>query len=284
MSTRSLRLSDGRELVWDEHGPADGIPVVYLHGAPSCRVMGRGLASAAAGTGVRLIVPDRPGCGLSTFLPDRRIIDWPADVSALAEHLGLDRYRVVGTSGGGPYALACAAAGDPGVVRTAVVCGVGPLDGPQRIAGLHEVNRAVFAAATEGIDALTPIVERLVAGGAAAAVPGDLLPREDRENIAAHPELAADAAAMLRAATVHGLHGVVHDTWLLVRPWGFELSEVGGPVDFYAGDHDRNVPLQHVVDQAAAVPGSTLTVWPGSGHSHALTRLPEVLRRICAEP
>ncbi|MEK8174505.1 hypothetical protein NKH77_52320 [Streptomyces sp. M19] len=77
-----------------------------------------------------------------------------------------------------------------------------------------------------------------------------------------------------------GIEGVTHDLWLSVQPWGIDLDRIAGPVDFFASDHDRNVPVRHALDQAERVPHSTLTVWPGTGHSHAFTRLPEVLRRL----
>ncbi|MEK8174506.1 alpha/beta hydrolase [Streptomyces sp. M19] len=90
--------------------------------------MWSGLADVAVATDTRLVVPDRPGCGRSTHQPGRRLADWPQDVAALADHLGLERYQVVGLSGGGPYALASAAAADARLAGTAVVNGIGPLD------------------------------------------------------------------------------------------------------------------------------------------------------------
>lgn len=58
--------------------------------------------------GIRVIAPERPGFGLSTVQPNRRIMGWPADIQALARHLSLSRFAILGGSGGGPYALACA--------------------------------------------------------------------------------------------------------------------------------------------------------------------------------
>ncbi|SDS57279.1 alpha/beta fold hydrolase [Microlunatus soli] len=281
--TGTLRLADGRDLSWDEHGPTDGPAVFYLHGIPGCRVMWSGLGSAAESAGVRLIVPDRPGCGLSSFQPDRRITDLPSDLSALADQLRLERYWVAGVSGGGPYALATAAAGDPRLVGAVVTNGVGPLHTPDAIAGLYDVNRPVFEAAATGVEACRPIIESMTGGtepdrDALAAILR-AMPAEDRAVIEADPRMAAEVGD-LRPAAVNGIDGLAYDLWLAVQPWGFDLTEIAVPVDFYAADHDRNVPIQHAVDQAALVPNSTLTVWPASGHFSGFVRLPEVLAAL----
>lgn len=278
-----LTLPDGRELTWDEYGVPDGPVVFFLHGVPACRVLWSGIGRQAREAGVRLVAPDRPGCGLSTFQPGRRITDWPADLSALADHLGVAEYRVAGTSGGGPYALACAAAGDARLVRTAVVCGIGPLDTPEARAALTEANRFIFDRAAEGVEALTPIIEAMTAGAprdeATLATVVDRMAPEDQAVIAAQPGLLGEMLDLTAAAEA-GPHGLAHDTWLCVQPWGFEPAGIAGPVDFYAADHDRNAPVRPVLDQAEAVPHSTLTVWPGSGHLAALVRLGEVLERL----
>lgn len=283
--TGTLTLDDGRILAWDEHGPASGPAVILMHGAPACRVGWKGTVRIAEESGVRLVVPDRPGCGRSTFAPGRRIADWPADVRALVDRLGLESYAVAGESGGGPYALACAFDADPRLTRTAVICGVGPLDTPEAIPALDQVNRAVFEAAAAGPEATVPLIAAMAApptsGGqdAVSEILARLAP-EDRAALAEHPDL-PEAGNVSEAAAL-GPEGPAYDLWLYTRPWGFDLGAIDVPVDFYAGDHDRNVPLQHAVDQAAAVPTSTLTVWQASGHLAGLLRMGEVFNHVTA--
>jgi pimeloyl-ACP methyl ester carboxylesterase len=107
---RDVRLRDGRTLAYAEYGDSAGRPIIYCHGAPSSRVEGDLNIDAATATalGARVIVADRPGLGRSTFQPGRRVIDWPSDVEDLAAALGLETFVVVGSSGGTPYAVACA--------------------------------------------------------------------------------------------------------------------------------------------------------------------------------
>ena len=101
-SNHTLQLHDGRMLRYAEYGPGEGTPLFYFHGYPGAHLKAGCLAQA----GLRLIGVDRPGMGLSSFQAGRRLLDWPDDVAALAQHLHLDHFAVVGVSGGGPYALA----------------------------------------------------------------------------------------------------------------------------------------------------------------------------------
>jgi hypothetical protein len=96
---QKLSLPDGRVLGFAEYGSPDGYPIIFFHGWPSSRLEGRGAHKLAKQHGVRVICPDRPGFGLSTFQPGRRIADWPADVKALASHVGLSRFGILGGSG-----------------------------------------------------------------------------------------------------------------------------------------------------------------------------------------
>jgi len=106
---RSIRLFDGRDLWFEEYGDPGGDPVMLFHGMPACSLLFAFLDDIATEVGVRAVAPDRPGVRLSTFQPNRRVIDWPNDCSALADQLGFDRFGIFAWSGGSPCALAAAA-------------------------------------------------------------------------------------------------------------------------------------------------------------------------------
>ena len=103
---RRIDLSDGRVLTCVEYGESTGRPVVFFHGCPGSRGEGTLLDSRARASGLRLIVPDRPGMGGSDFQRARSLLDWPSDVTELVDSLGLERFAVLGVSGGGPYVIA----------------------------------------------------------------------------------------------------------------------------------------------------------------------------------
>ena len=141
---RQIRLDDGRVLGVAEFGVADGAPLFYFHGFPGSRVEATLAEPAARELGLRVIAIDRPGFGRSDYLARRTIGDWPDDVAAVAERLGLERFAVVGVSGGGPYAAACAARLAPRLTAVGIVCGLGALDVPGACRGMLRLNRFVF--------------------------------------------------------------------------------------------------------------------------------------------
>ena len=105
-----ITLPDGRRLAYAEFGKPDGYPVLYFHGSPASRLEPMLIGDEAFNRfGLRVIAPDRPGMGQSDFQPKRGFSDWPADVTALADVLGLDRFSILGNSGGGGYAAVCTA-------------------------------------------------------------------------------------------------------------------------------------------------------------------------------
>jgi pimeloyl-ACP methyl ester carboxylesterase len=124
MAELEFTLPDGRVLAYAEYGDSDGVPVVFHHGTPGSRLLATLLDAQASEAGIRVIAPDRPGFGRSDPDPDRRIEDWSRDVSALMDALSVRQFGVLGFSGGGPFALACAAtcprAGSLGLVSALV--------------------------------------------------------------------------------------------------------------------------------------------------------------------
>lgn len=108
--TQQIKLADGRMLGYDEHGDPQGKPVIFMHGFPGSRFDWPLFDpdDSAMDLKARLIAVDRPGMGLSDFKKRREILDWPDDVSELADKLQLDQFAVLAISGGGPYGEACA--------------------------------------------------------------------------------------------------------------------------------------------------------------------------------
>lgn len=98
---RTITQPDGRRLALADYGDPAGEPMLYMHGTPSCHleVMAFGLDGIAARLGLWLIAIDRPGMSDSPFQTDRRVLDWPNDVTALTEQLSLQRFAVLGYSG-----------------------------------------------------------------------------------------------------------------------------------------------------------------------------------------
>jgi pimeloyl-ACP methyl ester carboxylesterase len=269
----ALILGDGRTLGYAEYGDPAGQPVVFFHPTPGSRLDGAHTQPSP----LRVIAIDRPGYGGSDPLPDRTLLRFAGDVSNLADALGIGRFSVAGVSGGGPHALACAAALPDRVHRAAIVCGVGPLH-EMRSAGLLE-------------DAAAPPTDAEVAAQAAAV-------RENAELIAEMGISQSPAvdrrlftpervALWIRSVTegTRIADGMVSDYRAFVHPWGFDLTTIQTPVGLWYGDEDPVVPLAQGRYLLQRLPHATLTVMPGVGHLGApLAALREVAAFIQGTP
>ena len=273
-------LPDGRDLGWLELGDPDAVPVFAFHGTPGSRLQFAIEDARIRAAGVRLILPDRPGYGLSTFQPRRRLVDWPVDVAHLADHLGIDRFGVMGISGGGPHSAVCAALLGDRVVSAAIVSGVGPLADPRATDGMMRPNQVITALARRRSRVL-PVVFKLQIG-ALRRWPSrvwDLmakqLPPADAA-ILSRPEVRElferDAARSSRTAAA----AAVQDFELFATDWGFDLAAIEIPVHIWQGDADINVPANHARLQHDAIPGSVLHEFPGEGHLMAFDHFEDI--------
>jgi pimeloyl-ACP methyl ester carboxylesterase len=127
-NNKTIQLHDGRTLGYAEYGSSHGKTIFYFHGHPGSRFEARFLAEQTVQYGVRLIGVDRPGMGLSSFKRGRRILDWPDDAAELADSLQIEHFAVVGFSGGGPYALACAHKIPQRLTACGIISGVGHIN------------------------------------------------------------------------------------------------------------------------------------------------------------
>jgi pimeloyl-ACP methyl ester carboxylesterase len=286
MTDSTFTLADGRALSYAEYGAPDGTPLFFFHGLPGSRKFAAPFSGDAADLGIRVIAPDRPGFGASTFQPGRLFGDWPADVAALADHLGLDRFFVSGISGGGPYTLACAHALGERVRAGGVISGGGDMSVPGALEGMHDQNRQLFelalSAGAEGVaTAMAPMVEMIrndpdLAMKAAEAG----LPAADLELLNRRTDIKDALNADGQEALAQGIEGVAHEVYLFVQPWGFDVAEITRPVVLWHGDDDRNAPLSHAQALADRMPHAELIVWEGMGHLTAIDRVKEIFGHL----
>jgi pimeloyl-ACP methyl ester carboxylesterase len=282
---QTIRLADGRTLGYAEYGPADGPPVFLFHGLPGSRLAIPELWPSEPGH-VRVIAPDRPGMGTSTFQPGRRLTDWADDIRQLADALGLGRFGVAGFSGGGPHALAVAH-GLPGrVIAAGCLAGAGRFDtraARQVLSQANPANRVIFFVARRTPALLWPLFAQHARGMTrhpAKVVEAEIrdkhLPEADRQAMA-DPRLRAQLIESAPEPFRQGVRGLVAETRLLGRPWGFDPAAIGPPVHLWHGDRDTNVPLAMARQLASQIPGSSLTIYPGEGHLIAPRHWDEII-------
>ena len=282
----TMTLADGRTLAWSEYAASDGDALFFFHGLPGSRKLGGALEADAAGLGLRLIAPDRPGFGHSTFKPDRTFADWADDVRELADHLGIDRFYVAGISGGGPYTLSAALGLGERVRAAGVISGGGEIAGPEALEGMHPENRAIFELALnagfEGVkQAMAPMVQMLQeAGDELFDEQMSGLPDADKDLLARRPDVREAMKADGLEALAQGVDGAAYECCMFVKPWDFDVSQITVPVVIWHGDDDRNAPLSHAQALAAKIPNAELVVWTGMGHLTSIERGTDVLAKL----
>lgn len=284
---QSIVLSDGRTLGFAEYGAADGLPVFGFHGTPGSRIMFRLIHEPALRIGLRIIAPDRPGFGHSTFQANRSLAEWPGDVAALAGKLGLAHFGVAGISGGGPYAAACAALLPDRVAVAALISPMGPVcapEGPDSVGsaqhrmfrlfpfltpamrGAFSVGRLMFMNAPDSM-------YRLIMARAAPIDRPTLMRQEIRENLL---DGVAEGFAL-------GIQGMIEEVKIFGRPWNLAFEDVRAPVLLWQGTADRNVPVASALRLAELIPGCKLFRIEGAGHYWVFDHVDEVLSQIAVE-
>ncbi len=273
LSSNSIELRDGRTLGFAEYGDPAGRVLFYFHGLPGARVEARLLAEPAQRLGVRLIGIDRPGMGLSTFQPRRRFLDWPSDVGELADKLGIDRFSIVGCSGGGPYALACACKIPGRLVACGIVSGAG-MAGP----ALSLISRGLPWI-------VSPLMRPFFRDEEHAARSGRRFrrwwPEPDRKVM---PRVGDILAASLAEAFRQGSKGPAYDGTLLGGPWDFSPEDIHLPkLYWWHGGRDRHVPIAMARAVANRLAGCHPTYYPDEGHISLIANRGEEIVKALTE-
>lgn len=273
MTDHRISTSDGRTLQVLETGAPDGRAVLFHAGTPNSRLMYAEHVAVAERMGVRLISYDRPGYGGSDPKPGRSVADCTGDVRAIAAALGIERLGVMGWSGGGPHALACAALSEdlvPAVVSIASPAPYG-VDGFDYFDGMGEAN---VEAVRLGL--ADPDAARLkTAAGREQAINGT--PEELLEVLSSllspvdAAVLTGDYAGFLVECDRVGLAPGIEGWWddgqaKNTIPWGFELSSIRTPVLLLHGRQDRFVPFGHGEWLARQIPGVETWLTEEDGH------------------
>ena len=271
--TQTVAAADGRTLTIAECGDPDGFPVFWLHGTPGSRFAGQGLASAYADVGARVVTYDRPGYGGSDRLRGRRVVDCLADVSSIADSLGLERFAVTGVSFGGPHSLAVAARLSGRVARAECVAGVAPFDMPgfDWFADMDAVNIEEIGWALEGEDLLAREIDRMATAWLERLADdpskaGEVEFSEADRAVMANSERHQVVRQMLNEAFRQGVPGYVDDTLCLIQPWGFDVTEIRVRTRIDYGLTDVLVPPQHGEWLAQQVPNAEVVIDEQGGH------------------
>ena len=272
-------------VTYREFGDPNGAPLFFFHGWPGSALQGAMIHDVACELGFRVIAPDRPGIGTSPMIAGRKLVDWPAELAALADSLGIGRFAVLGVSGGGPYALTAAWALPERIVSAGIVCGAPPVAELAGTGRLHPSYRFLiwlYHNHPQAVRALFAAARPFMFWAEAARFLPPLrifLPRPDAEALSDPAYF--DVIFGCQRDAFANLAGLFTDAKIYAEPWGFRPEEIRVPVQFWHGLEDANFHHTLASDLAARIPGARLTLVENEAHfSLPIRRVREVLAAI----
>ncbi|QUR67230.1 alpha/beta fold hydrolase [Mycobacterium spongiae] len=281
----AIRVSGDRRLAYAEYGDGAGVPVFVFHGLPGTRLSWGMLPDGSFPPAVRIIAPDRPGYGGSDPNPGRTLLDWANDVETLADSLAIPGFAIVGISGGGPGALACAWKMPQRLTTVGIVSSPAPTDAPGVFDGISGTNR-FFMKLTWYVPWLSSANTRFLAA---------VIRRHPRryldtmkykihdvdKAILARPEIHEMLVKDFAEAVRGGAAGMVDDMAANHgRPWGFALDQIRTEVLLWSCELDRSVPPAMGKYLSDVIPSCQANIVPGQGHLWILVHLREVLDEV----
>ncbi|MCL4360641.1 alpha/beta hydrolase [Patescibacteria group bacterium] len=280
-AVRVMTLPGGRRLGFAEYGDPKGKPLFYFHGWPSSRLSGEKYDVLGKKLRLRIVSPDRPGFGLSDYQEGRTLMSWPEDISVLADVLKIQKFSVLGVSGGGPYAAATAYKLPKRVVKAGIVVGLAPtwlphiLDGmfPAFIFGwiLYRTVPWTSLPASIGAKLQTQF-------GSVLNMHHLLFGAKSDKKLLDDPRVQAVLRRDTLEAFRSGFRGPARDLVLYTHDWGFDPNDIRVPTNLWYGDDDKNVSILMGKYYAKKIQGSKLTVYPGEGHLISRTHANDILK------
>ena len=281
-----VKAPDGRRLAVEISGAPTGIAVFLMHGTPGSLLGPRPRGIFLYRLGIRLISYNRPGYPGSDRVPQRIVADAAGDVELIADHFGIDKFSVIGRSGGAPHALACAA--DKRLrnrlICTAALSSLAPCDAedldwyadmvPSNVQAYHEAAESNLQALIATIDQHAQRLRDSSQGLLNTLRPE--LADSDRHVIgdtALRRIIARTHADALRES----VDGWVDDVLALSRRWSVTFSDITEPVLLWHGGDDMFSPTHHTKWLAKQIPGSEFVLRQGAAHFEAIKVLPEIL-------
>ncbi len=266
-----LTLSDGRQLGYTRYGAENGAPLLYLHGLPGSRLECQLIDKPARQLGISVVAVDRPGYGSTTPLTSNSLLAWTADIEQLTNCLGWPQFAIIGFSGGGPCALACACRLAGRVTRVALIATLGPVYERPLMLGMGPLARMSFFMARHAPGLMNFVV------GHPLTILAKYKPQLLIDILAAlngqpdkqclQREAAYNAFSQsLPICFAQGSEGALQDLRLFQQPWAIPFENITVPVWLWHGDRDSVVPLRHSERLAGQLGNARLITMPGEGH------------------
>jgi pimeloyl-ACP methyl ester carboxylesterase len=285
-------LEDGRKIGYAEYGTVTGKPIFYFHGHRSSRLEPKIYDIEEIKNQVHILAVDRPGFGLSDFTSGHSILSWSSDIIEFANSLNIDKFSVLGGSGGAPFALACAYKNPKRVVTCGIISGLGPIE--LGIEGMAKNNRRELKLAQKHPKILK-LLFKLQAKLSKKLVEKDIdeiikmfrkrgknLPEPDKRIFEDKEKLSMYVLLMIEPFR-QGIMGPFHEAQLFVKPWNFKLSDISPEVKVYLwhGELDTSVPKKMAQLICQEIPSCEINFYADEAHlSTAVNHIKEILMTL----
>jgi pimeloyl-ACP methyl ester carboxylesterase len=275
----TIVLQDGRKLGFAEYGDPKGKPLFYFHGWPGSRMRPGFNHKEAKALKVRIICPDRPGYGISDYQENRTFLDWPKDVIKLANKLKIKKFAVVGVSGGGPYAAACAYKIPNRITKAGIVVGAGPMQKAEFKKGMPLIYRLSWINYSKYpfLAYLSTLIQLIGARYLPILSKYNFKSESDRKF---YKKYGKEFIKITKEAFRQGPKGPARDLILYTKDWEFKLKDIKAKVYLWYGDDDKNVPIKMGKYLASQIPNSKLAIYPNEGHLISVSHAKEILREL----
>ncbi len=285
----TIRLSDGRILGYAEYGDSLGYPIFYFHGGQESRLSSMNMDSTAKKLNIRIISPDRPGIGISTFQENRQFIGWGGDVAQLADSLGLSKYSIFGLSGGAPHVLACLISDSSRIENASVISGATPYDYKGTLKGMwFPVKLIHWFASWENDKQLRKFVQDDFDGLVRNPEKRmkqfqKYLPKPDSKLMTDHPKYGWEFIEGSKESYRQGIEAVVQEWKLYVSDWQMELNEIHFPISLWYGIADKMAPCYRGKYYSNELPNAKLRLLENEGHFSLIrNHLEDILNELKA--
>ena len=271
-TNNTIRLADGRTLGYAEYGKLNGFPIFYFHGGQESRLSSAFMDSTANELGIRIISPDRPGIGLSSFQENRTFLDWGKDVNEIADSLGIKNFSIVGLSGGAPHVLSCLINDPDRIVKASIVSGATPYNYKKTLKGMwFPVKILHWLANMKSDKQLRKYIQKDYQGLINKPEKRmnqfqKFLPKPDKTLMKNHPHYGWEFIEGSLESYTQGIDGVVQEWKLYVKDWGMDLQNIENPVTLWYGTEDKMAPVSRGKYYNDQLPNSDLKTLNNEAH------------------
>ena len=284
-NARIVELEDGRKLSYAVYGPENGVPVIFCHNFMGSRLQVHPDLGILDRHGIREIIPDRPGFGLSDYYKGRKLEHWPKDVAALLKQEGFDTCRVIADNDSTCYGMALAYYLPNTVEKLTLTSPLPMLTRARDL--LRYRNGPAFGLLAVGRS--SPTLINAILHSLFKKPTEDLLYESTYHKLCpADQDLFNDPfffdflVRSLNASRQQKPRSWASDNYIIANKWGFEPSDVKTDIDIWYGDNNPWATIDFVEEFINQIPNTNINFIPDGSHTlgfrHWETILAELIK------